>query len=45
MKRYVAELVGTFVLVFGGCGSAVSAGDQIGFAGVAFFGLPRLAMV
>jgi hypothetical protein len=23
MKRYVAELVGTFVLVFGGCGSAV----------------------
>jgi glycerol uptake facilitator-like aquaporin len=34
MKRYVAELVGTFVLVFGGCGSAVLAGDKIGFAGV-----------
>jgi glycerol uptake facilitator-like aquaporin len=30
MKRYVAELVGTFVLVFGGCGSAVLAGDKIG---------------
>jgi aquaporin Z len=36
MKRYVAELVGTFVLVFGGCGSAVLAGDKIGFAGVSF---------
>ena len=46
MKRYVAELVGTFVLVFGGCGSAVLAGDKIGFAGVFFaFGLSLLAMV
>jgi aquaporin Z len=46
MKRYVAELVGTFVLVFGGCGSAVLAGDEIGFAGVSFaFGLSLLAMV
>jgi aquaporin Z len=46
MKRYVAEFVGTFVLVFGGCGSAVLAGDKIGFAGVSFaFGLSLLAMV
>ena len=46
MKRYVAELVGTFVLVFGGCGSAVLAGEKIGFAGVSFaFGLSLLAMV
>jgi aquaporin Z len=46
MKRYLAELVGTFVLVFGGCGSAVLAGDKIGFAGIAFaFGLSLLAMV
>src|SRR5918997_6143020 len=46
MKRYLAELVGTFVLVFGGCGSAVLAGDRIGFAGVSFaFGLSLLAMV
>jgi aquaporin Z len=46
MKRYVAELVGTFVLVFGGCGSAVLASDKIGFAGVSFaFGLSLLAMV
>jgi aquaporin Z len=46
MKRYVAECVGTFVLVFGGCGSAVLAGDKIGFLGVSLaFGLSLLAMV
>ncbi len=46
MKRYIAELVGTFVLVIGGCGSAVLAGSHIGFAGIALaFGLSLLAMV
>ncbi|HEY4047813.1 MAG TPA: aquaporin Z [Acidobacteriaceae bacterium] len=46
MNKYVAELVGTFVLVFGGVGSAVLAGTHIGFAGVSFaFGLSLLAMV
>ena len=46
MKNYFAELVGTFVLVFGGVGSAVFAGKHIGFEGVAFaFGLSLLAMV
>ncbi|HYU97509.1 MAG TPA: aquaporin Z [Pyrinomonadaceae bacterium] len=45
MKKYLAELVGTFVLVFGGCGSAVLAGEKIGFLGVSIaFGLTLLAM-
>jgi aquaporin Z len=45
MKRYAAELIGTFVLVFGGCGAAVLAGSHIGFAGVAFaFGFSLLVM-
>jgi len=42
---FLAELVGTFVLVFGGCGAAVLAGAHIGYAGVAFaFGLSLLVM-
>jgi aquaporin Z len=46
MKKYLAEAVGTFVLVFGGVGSAVLAGTHIGFLGVSFaFGLSLLAMV
>lgn len=46
MSRYFAEFVGTFVLVFAGCGSAVLAGDKIGFLGIALaFGLALLAMV
>ena len=45
MKKYLAEMVGTFVLVFGGCGSAVLAGEQIGFLGVSIaFGLTLLVM-
>src|SRR5271165_5618308 len=45
MKKYLAEVVGTFVLVFGGVGSAVLAGKHIGYLGVAFaFGLSLLAM-
>jgi aquaporin Z len=45
-KKYVAELVGTFVLVFMGCGSAEFAGRYIGNLGVSFaFGLSVLAMV
>ncbi|MBM3154361.1 MAG: aquaporin Z [Chloroflexi bacterium] len=46
MKKYLAELIGTFVLVLIGCGSAVIAGKAIGFAGISFaFGLAVLAMV
>ncbi len=45
-KKYVAEFIGTFALVFIGCGSAVIAGPQIGFLGISFaFGLTVLAMV
>jgi len=45
-RPYLAEGIGTFVLVFGGCGSAVLAGSHIGFLGVALaFGLSLLAMV
>src|SRR5262245_65209220 len=40
-----AECVGTFVLVFGGVGTAVIAGKAVGALGVAFaFGLSLLAM-
>jgi aquaporin Z len=46
IKKYVAELIGTMVLVLIGCGSAVIAGYNIQFAGIAFaFGLSVLAMV
>ena len=46
MNRYIAELLGTFVLVFASCGSAVLAGDKIGFLGISLaFGLSLLAMV
>ncbi len=46
LKKYFAELVGTFVLVFIGCGSAVLAVDKIGNVGVSFaFGLSVLVMV
>jgi len=46
MKKYWAELIGTFALVLVGCGSAVIAGKYIGFTGIAFaFGLTVLVMV
>ena len=46
MKKYMAELIGTMVLVLIGCGSAVIAGTHIGFLGIALaFGLAVLVMV
>jgi aquaporin Z len=41
MKKYLAELVGTFILVFVGCGAVVISGaDRIGFLGIGIaFGL------
>ncbi len=45
-RKYAAELIGTFALVFIGCGSAVLAGKYIGFVGISFaFGLAVAAMV
>lgn len=46
MKKYIAEFIGTFTLVFIGCSSAVIAGSSVGFLGISFaFGLTLLAMV
>jgi aquaporin Z len=45
-KAYLAEAVGTFVLVLGGVGTAVLAGSHVGYAGIAAaFGLSLLVMV
>ena len=45
MKKYLAEMIGTMVLVLGGCGTAIFAGGSVGFAGVALaFGLTVVAM-
>lgn len=45
MKKYLAELIGTFTLVLFGCGSAAIAGAQLGTLGIAFaFGLSIVAM-
>lgn len=46
MRPYFAEFVGTFILVLCGCGSAVLAGDQIGYSGVALsFGFTLMALI
>lgn len=45
MKKYFAEGLGTCVLVLMGCGSAVIAGDKVGFLGISFaFGITVLVL-
>ena len=42
-RKLGAEMLGTFVLVLGGCGTAVLAGDGVGTLGISFaFGLTVL---
>ena len=46
MNKYLAELLGTFILVFIGTASAVVAGKYIGFLGISLaFGISVLVMV
>lgn len=52
IRKYIAELIGTFTLVFIGCGSAVIAGkalgdiDGLGLVGISLaFGLSLMAMI
>ncbi len=45
MRKEIAEVIGTFTLVFFGCGSAVFMGTEIGMLGISFaFGLAVMAM-
>jgi aquaporin Z len=44
MRKYLAETIGTFILVLFGCGTAVVAGDKVGIVGIAFaFGFGLIA--
>ena len=44
MRKYAAEFIGTFILVFFGCGTAVVAGGKVGFLGIALaFGFALIA--
>jgi aquaporin Z len=46
IKKYVAELIGTFILVFSACGSAIFANNAIGNLGISFaFGLSLLVLI
>lgn len=45
IKKYAAEFIGTLVLVLFGCGSAATAGGELGYLGIALaFGLTIVAM-
>lgn len=46
LKSYLAEFIGTMILVVGGVGTAVIAGDHVGYLGIAFaFGLTLVFLV
>jgi aquaporin Z len=46
MNKYIAEFVGTFVLLFAGLGTAIFDGKDVGHLGISLaFGLALLAMV
>jgi aquaporin Z len=43
-QKFFAEFAGTFILVLGGCGTAIFAGEHVGFLGVSLaFGLTIVA--
>jgi len=45
MKKYLAEMLGTAILVVFGCGSAITNGHGMGYLGIAFaFGLAIVAL-
>jgi len=45
IKRMISEFAGAFLIVLGGCGTAVLAGSQVGYLGVALaFGLSVVVM-
>ena len=45
LKPYIAEALGTAILVLGGCGTAVLAANKVGVLGVSLaFGLSLLIM-
>jgi aquaporin Z len=46
VKKYLAELIGTFILVFFGVGTAAAVGKEVGVVGIALaFGFAQLASI
>lgn len=44
MKKYIAEFIGTFILVFFGCGTAVVCGGYTGGTATGFLGVVAIAL-